>query len=118
MASDHRQDRRRHYRDDDRPQAPARPAPGDGVPFARSLLAVVAATGASLLAGARFSRWYWLGLQIGVAAAAVFVHWLIVQSLYVLGALCPYCMVVWARSAGIGIGVINPAATRPVLPSG
>jgi uncharacterized membrane protein len=23
------------------------------------------------------------------------VHWLIVQSLYVIGALCPYCMVVW-----------------------
>ena len=26
----------------------------------------------------------------------VFVHWLIFQSLYVIGALCPYCMVVWA----------------------
>ena len=26
----------------------------------------------------------------------VFVHWLIFQSLYRIGALCPYCMVVWA----------------------
>ena len=26
----------------------------------------------------------------------VFVHWLIYQSLYVIGALCPYCMIVWA----------------------
>ncbi|KAF0956876.1 vitamin K epoxide reductase family protein [Rhodococcus sp. T7] len=69
--------------------------------FPNSLLgvagfAVVAATGAGLLAGARFARWYWLGLQVGVTAAVVFVHWLIVQSLYVIGALCPYCMVVWA----------------------
>jgi hypothetical protein len=26
----------------------------------------------------------------------VFVHWLIFQSAFVIGALCPYCMVVWA----------------------
>ncbi|MFC4605373.1 vitamin K epoxide reductase family protein [Rhodococcus kronopolitis] len=69
--------------------------------FPNSLLgiagfSVVAATGAGLLAGARFARWYWMGLQVGVSAAVVFVHWLIVQSLYVIGALCPYCMVVWA----------------------
>lgn len=24
------------------------------------------------------------------------MHWLIYQSLYVIGALCPYCMAVWA----------------------
>ena len=24
------------------------------------------------------------------------MHWLIFQSLYVIGALCPYCMAVWA----------------------
>ncbi|MDH6283999.1 vitamin K epoxide reductase family protein [Prescottella agglutinans] len=69
--------------------------------FPNSLLGIagftaVATTGAGLLAGARLSRWYWLGLQVGVTAATVMVHWLIVQSLYVTGALCPYCMVVWA----------------------
>ncbi|MFE3450428.1 vitamin K epoxide reductase family protein [Nonomuraea sp. NPDC059194] len=58
--------------------------------------AVVAGLGAALLAGARLARWFWLGLQAGVTAGAVFVHWLIVQSLYEIGALCPYCMVVWA----------------------
>ena len=56
----------------------------------------VAATGATLLAGARLPRWYWAGLQVGVTAAVVFVHWLIFSSLYRIGALCPYCMVVWA----------------------
>lgn len=57
---------------------------------------VVAATGAALLAGARLARWYWLGLQAGVTVALVFVGWLVFQSLYRIGALCPYCMVVWA----------------------
>ena len=58
--------------------------------------AVVATTGAALLAGGRLAGWYWAGLQAGVTAAVVFVHWLIFQSVFVIGALCPYCMVVWA----------------------
>lgn len=57
---------------------------------------VIAATGAVILAGARLARWYWLGLQIGVTLGAGFIGWLIFQSLYRIGALCPYCMVVWA----------------------
>lgn len=57
---------------------------------------VVAATGAALLAGARMRRWYWVGLQLGVTLGVVFVGWLVFQSLYRIGALCPYCMVVWA----------------------
>ena len=57
---------------------------------------VVLATGAALLAGARLARWYWMGLQVGATAALAFVVWLAFQSLYRIGALCPYCMVVWA----------------------
>lgn len=56
---------------------------------------VLAATGAALLAGARLRRWYWLGLQAGATLGLAFVGWLIFQSLYRIGALCPYCMVVW-----------------------
>lgn len=56
---------------------------------------VVVTIGAGLLAGARFGRRFWLGLQAGVTFGIVFVHWLIFQSLYRIGALCPYCMVVW-----------------------
>jgi uncharacterized membrane protein len=57
--------------------------------------AVVAAMGVGLLAGTRFRRWVWLALNAGTLLGVVFVHWLIYQSLYVLGKLCPYCMVVW-----------------------
>ena len=33
--------------------------------------------------------------NLGVAAALVFVFWLIYQSIFVLGTLCPWCMVTW-----------------------
>ncbi|MFJ2866528.1 vitamin K epoxide reductase family protein [Kitasatospora sp. NPDC087314] len=56
----------------------------------------LAAIGAGLLAGAAYRRWFWLGLHAGTLLGVVFVHWLIDQALYDIGALCPYCMVVWA----------------------
>jgi uncharacterized membrane protein len=57
---------------------------------------VVATVGGALLAGARFRRWFWLGLQLGVTFAVGFVTWLQFQSIFRLNALCPYCMVVWS----------------------
>ncbi len=57
--------------------------------------AIVVTIGVALLAGARLPRWFWLGLQAGATIGVGFIHWLIVQSLYSIGALCPYCMVVW-----------------------
>jgi uncharacterized membrane protein len=69
--------------------------------FPNPLLGVIGFTavmgaGAALLAGTVQRRWFWLGLQAGTTFGVIFVHWLIYQSLYVIGALCPYCMVVWA----------------------
>ncbi|MDE0776535.1 MAG: vitamin K epoxide reductase family protein, partial [Nocardioides sp.] len=58
--------------------------------------AILMTTGAALLAGASLARWYWIALQVGAVLGLAFVGWLISQSLYVIGALCPYCMVVWA----------------------
>ncbi|MBM7167121.1 vitamin K epoxide reductase family protein [Streptomyces sp. G44] len=57
--------------------------------------AVVTALGMVLLTGAVLPRWFWWGLEAGVVFGVVFVHWLVFQSLYRIGALCPYCMVVW-----------------------
>ncbi|MHA3684456.1 vitamin K epoxide reductase family protein [Leucobacter sp. HY1910] len=51
--------------------------------------------GAALLAGARFSRWFWVSYQVGLLLGIVFVFWLFTQSVFVLGTLCPWCMVVW-----------------------
>jgi uncharacterized membrane protein len=56
---------------------------------------VVVTTGVVLAAGLTLPRWYHRGLQVGVLAAAVFITWLQTQSLYVIGALCLWCMLVW-----------------------
>ena len=52
--------------------------------------------GVALLAGARFPKWFWIAFNVGVAGALAFVIWLISQSVFVLGTLCPWCMLVWS----------------------
>ncbi len=51
--------------------------------------------GMAILAGARFARWFWWAFFAGVTFAFAFVLWLISQSIFVLGTLCPWCMVTW-----------------------
>ncbi len=43
----------------------------------------------------------------------VFIGWLIFQSLYRIGALCPYCMVVWAVTIPLLV-VVASIAMRPL----
>jgi uncharacterized membrane protein len=57
---------------------------------------IVIMFGALLLTGVALPKSMWLGLNLGALAGMVFVIWLVSQSLYVIGALCPWCMVVWA----------------------
>ncbi|UOQ89087.1 vitamin K epoxide reductase family protein [Agromyces endophyticus] len=57
---------------------------------------VVITIAVAILAGATFARWFWIGFNVGVAGALVFVGWLIAQSIYVLDVLCPWCMLTWA----------------------
>jgi uncharacterized membrane protein len=52
--------------------------------------------GVALLAGARFPRWFWALFGVGITFAFGFVCWLISQSIFVIGTLCPWCMVTWA----------------------
>jgi uncharacterized membrane protein len=56
---------------------------------------LVVCVGVGMLAGAKYKRWYWLLFNLGTLLGFVFVLWLIFQSLYVIGALCLYCIVVW-----------------------
>lgn len=62
---------------------------------------MVMVVGAGMLAGARFKPWFWQLFSLGTLGGIVFVHWLFVQSVYVIGALCIYCMLVWAVTAPI-----------------
>lgn len=51
--------------------------------------------GAAILARARFARWFWWLFWFGMLFAFGFVCWLIYQSIFQLGTLCPWCMVTW-----------------------
>ena len=89
--------------------------------------------GVSLLAGARFARWYWVLFNLGVAGAMAFVIWLIHESIFDLGTLCPWCMLTWSMviplfftvtvrnaAAGIfgsGLRSAGRAATRWLVPA-
>lgn len=53
---------------------------------------VVIAIGVAMLAGAKFKRWFWLGLEAGLGLGVLFAYWLLLQSVYNIRALCPYCL--------------------------
>ena len=82
--------------------------------FPNSLIGIVAFTvvtvsGVLAVMKVPLPRWYWVGLTVGTLAGTVFVHWLIVQSLYRIGALCPYCMVVWVATISLLVVVASLA---------
>ncbi len=86
--------------------------------FPNPLIGIVAftlvlVTGVLAVAGVRLPSWYWAGLAAGTLLGVVFVHWLIFQSLYRIGALCPYCMVVWSVTIPLFV-VVTSIALRPL----
>lgn len=56
---------------------------------------VLITLGVLLLSGVKLKRWIWYGVSAGTVFGIAFIHWLFFQSVYRVGALCPYCMVVW-----------------------
>jgi len=86
--------------------------------FPNSLLgivgfAVVLVTGVLAVGKVALPRWYWVGLATGTLLATAFVHWLIFQSIYHIGALCPYCMVVWTVTIPL-LAVVASIALQPL----
>jgi uncharacterized membrane protein len=78
--------------------------------------AVVITIGMAVFAGAILRDWYWWGLQVGTSLAIVMLTWLQFQSLYTIGALCPYCMVVWVVTIPIFVYVTTSNMTAGVIP--
>jgi uncharacterized membrane protein len=92
------------------PQASALGFPNSLIGIAA--FSVVVVTGVLAVTKVPLPRWYWVGLAAGTLAGAGFVHWLIFQSLYRIGALCPYCMVVWVATISLLV-VVASIAYRP-----
>ncbi|MGP3984861.1 vitamin K epoxide reductase family protein [Streptomyces sp. KR80] len=59
---------------------------------------VVIAIGMGLLTGARYRRWFWLGLNAGTLFGVGFCTWLQYQSLYVINSLCLWCCLAWVAT--------------------
>ncbi|MGI5402588.1 vitamin K epoxide reductase family protein [Streptomyces sp. CA-135486] len=59
---------------------------------------MVIAIGVALLAGARYRRWYWLGLHAGCLFGVGFCTWLQYQSLYEINSLCLWCSLAWVAT--------------------
>lgn len=55
----------------------------------------VLVTGVLVLANIGLPKFYWYSFLGGVTFAISFVAWLITQSVFFLGTLCPWCMVTW-----------------------
>lgn len=71
---------------------------------------VVVTLGVVLASGARLPSWVLTGLACGSVLGAVFIHWLAFQSLYRIGALCPWCLLVWAVTVPIALWAVLTAA--------
>lgn len=59
---------------------------------------IVICVGMSLLAGARYPRWYWLTFNAGTLFGVAFCAWLMFQSLYRINALCLWCSLAWVAT--------------------
>jgi uncharacterized membrane protein len=89
------------------PQASALGFPNSLIGIAA--FSVVIVTGLLAVTKVRLPQWYWAGMTLGTLIAAGFVHWLVFQSLYRIGALCPYCMVVWLATISLLVVVASIA---------
>ncbi|MEO6943374.1 MAG: vitamin K epoxide reductase family protein [Lacisediminihabitans sp.] len=48
----------------------------------------------------------WLALALGMTAAMALVVWFIIQSIYVIGVLCPWCMLTWVVTIPLFVLVV------------
>lgn len=74
--------------------------------------------GVATLAGVRFPRWFWALFNVGMAFAIGFVAWLMTQSVFVLGTLCPWCMAVWSVVIPMSLGTTLYNLREQNLPLG
>ena len=55
---------------------------------------VVITIAVASLGGVRFPRWFMISAQAVYTIGVLFAYWLLYQSMFVIGALCPWCLLV------------------------
>lgn len=82
-----------------------------------AMFAAIITVGVALLAGATFKAWFWRIFIAGMIGSMVFVAWFFYQSVYVIGALCIFCSLVWFATWSITIAVAAWAYDNKKLPT-
>src|SRR4029450_189110 len=55
---------------------------------------VVITIAVASLGGVRFPRWFMVSAQVVYTIGVAFAYWLLYQSMFNIGALCPWCLLV------------------------
>ncbi len=69
-----------------------------GVPntiFGLIAFTVLFTFGFMLLAGSTVQKWVWQAAQVAATIGVIFMHYLFFQAVWRIGAICPWCFVVW-----------------------
>jgi uncharacterized membrane protein len=73
-------------------------APGDkilGLPYPYygiGVFAVLIGSGAGILAGAKYKKWYWLTFQTMMTLGTIGAYFLLLKSIFKIHSLCPFCL--------------------------
>lgn len=66
---------------------------------------VVITISVAAIGGVRFPRWFMLGTQVLYTIALAFAYWLFLQSYFVIGALCPWCLLITVTTTLVWAGL-------------
>ena len=68
---------------------------------------VVITIAVASLGGVRFPRWFMLSAQVVYFIGFVFAFWLFYQSYFVIGALCPWCLLVTVTTTLVFVSLLR-----------
>ena len=69
------------------------------------------------MAGAQFKKWFWVCMNIGLAAATAFIMWLWYQTTFQINALCLFCMIVWVMTITLFVKTTVRNISAGVIPA-
>ena len=78
---------------------------------------IVVTIGAAIMAGAQFKKWFWVCMNIGLAAATAFIMWLWYQTTFQINALCLFCMIVWVMTITLFVKTTVRNIAAGVIPA-
>ena len=78
---------------------------------------IVVTIGAAIMAGAQFKKWFWVCMNIGLAAATAFIMWLWYQTTFQINALCLFCMIVWVMTITLFVKTTVRNVSAGVVPA-